>query len=315
MSKPWIFVSPANRGIGAALTRHLLRTTTLPIVATSRSTSPSETKKALLAGLSLPPSSSSSSSSSLSSSSFRSSDGHGHGHDRLTVLPLDVTSDASIQKASDQAAALFPPERGQWHMHLGFALPGVLTPERSPQQVEYAAALETFKVNTLGPLMLMKWFADRFLPRKGTELLLPPSLSSSSTSSSASSSTSSSQLLTLPPHATWTTLSARLSSIADNTLGGWYSYRASKAGVNQLTKTFDLHLAGQRSQRKAMAIAYHPGTVRTDFTRDFWTHVPKEQLLNVDYAVERLVDVVVAQAQIESHRGKCWDWKGEEVLP
>ncbi|KAK8089961.1 NAD(P)-binding protein [Apiospora hydei] len=72
MSRPWIFVSPANRGIGAALTRHLLRTTTLPIVATSRSTSPSETKKALLADLSLPPSSSSSSS----------------GHtDRLTVLP------------------------------------------------------------------------------------------------------------------------------------------------------------------------------------------------------------------------------------
>ncbi|KAK8083415.1 NADPH-dependent aldehyde reductase-like protein [Apiospora saccharicola] len=286
MSKPWIFVSPANRGIGATLTRHLLRTTTLPIVATSRSTSPAAAKKALLADLSLPPSSSSSSSSSSSAHDH----GH-HGHDRLTVLPLDVT--------------------GQWHMHLGFALPGVLTPERSPQQVSYDAALETFKVNTLGPLMLMKWFADRFLPRKGTELLLPPA-----PPSSASSSSSPSQMLTLPPnHATWTTLSARLSSIADNTLGGWYSYRASKAGVNQLTKTFDLHLAGQRSQRKAMAIAYHPGTVRTDFTRDFWTHVPKEQLFGVDYAVERLVDVVVAQAQIELHRGKCWDWKGEEVLP
>ncbi|KAK7969367.1 oxidoreductase [Apiospora saccharicola] len=288
MSKPWIFVSPANRGIGATLTRHLLRTTTLPIVATSRSTPPAAAKKALLADLSLPPSSSSSSSSS-------SAHDHGHhGHDRLTVLPLDVTSEPSIQKASDQAAALFP-RKGP----------------RSPQQVSYDAALETFKVNTLGPLMLMKWFADRFLPRKGTELLLPPA-----PPSSASSSSSPSQMLTLPPnHATWTTLSARLSSIADNTLGGWYSYRASKAGVNQLTKTFDLHLAGQRSQRKAMAIAYHPGTVRTDFTRDFWTHVPKEQLFGVDYAVERLVDVVVAQAQIELHRGKCWDWKGEEVLP
>lgn len=297
MSKPWIFVSPANRGIGAALTRHLLRTTTLPIVATSRSASPAETRKALLEDLSLPP--------------FSSSHNDNHDHDRLTVLPLDVTSESSIEKASDQAAALFPPERGQCHMHLGFALPGVLTPERSPQQVEYDAALETFKVNTLGPLMLMKWFADRFLPRKGTELLLPPPPSSSSSSPSSSSS----QLLTLPPHATWTTLSARLSSIADNTLGGWYSYRASKAGVNQLTKTFDLHLAGQRSQRKAMALAYHPGTVRTDFTRDFWSHVPKQQLFGVDYAVERLVDVVVAQAQIESHRGKCWDWKGEEVLP
>ncbi|KAK8042161.1 oxidoreductase [Apiospora rasikravindrae] len=289
MSKPWIFVSPANRGIGAALTRHLLRTTTLPIIATSRSTSPSETKKALLADLSLPSSSSSSPSSS--------------GPDRLTVLPLDVTSEPSIERASDAAAALFPPDKGQWHMHLGFALPGVLTPERSPRQVEYDAALETLKVNTLGPLMLMKWFADRFLPRKGTELLLP---------SSPPSSSPAHELLTLPPHATWTTLSARLSSIADNTLGGWYSYRASKAGVNQLTKTLDLHL---ERQRNAMALAYHPGTVQTDFTREFWTHVPKEQLFGVEYGVERLVDVVVAQAKLETHRGKCWDWKGEEVLP
>ncbi|KAK8048691.1 hypothetical protein PG994_010421 [Apiospora phragmitis] len=300
MSKPWIFVSPANRGIGAALTRHLLRATTLPIVATSRSTSPSETKKALLADLSLPPS---------SSSSFSSSATQQHDHDRLTVLPLDVTSESSIEQASDQAAALFPPERGRWHMHLGFALPGVLYPERSPRQVEYAAALETFQVNTLGPLMLMKWFADRFLPRKGTELLLPSSPSSSPHHHHQN------LLLTLPPHATWTTLSARLSSIADNTLGGWYSYRASKAGVNQLTKTFDLHLARQRSQDRAMALAYHPGTVRTDFTREFWTHVPREQLFDVDYAVERLVDVVVAQAQLDTHRGRCWDWKGEEVLP
>ncbi|KAK6865071.1 hypothetical protein PG995_001599 [Apiospora arundinis] len=285
MSKPWIFVSPANRGIGAALTRYLLRTTTLPIVATSRSTPPSETKEALLTGLSpLPPSAPSSSSSVPSSA-----------HDRLTVLPLDVTSESSIEQASNEAAALFPPDRGQWHMHLGFALPGILYPERSPRQVEYDAALETFKVNTLGPLMLMKWFADRFLPRKGTELHLPSSSSTTTSSSSSLSSASSPPPLTLPPHATWTTLSARLSSIADNTLGGWYSYRASKAG--------------------AMALAYHPGTVRTDFTREFWTHVPEEQLFGVDYAVERLVDVVVAQAKIETHRGRCWDWKGEEVLP
>ncbi|KAK6842575.1 hypothetical protein PG987_003435 [Apiospora arundinis] len=301
MSKPWIFVSPANRGIGAALTRYLLRTTTLPIVATSRSTPPSETKEALLTGLSpLPPSAPSSSSSVPSSA-----------HDRLTVLPLDVTSESSIEQASNEAAALFPPDRGQWHMHLGFALPGILYPERSPRQVEYDAALETFKVNTLGPLMLMKWFADRFLPRKGTELHLPSSSSTTTSSSSSLSSASSPPPLTLPTHATWTTLSARLSSIADNTLGGWYSYRASKAGVNQLTKTFDLHLARQRSAGgKAMALAYHPGTVRTDFTREFWTHVPEEQLFGVDYAVERLVDVVVAQAKIETHRGRCWDWKG-----
>ncbi|KAJ5118178.1 uncharacterized protein N7515_010401 [Penicillium bovifimosum] len=64
-------------------------------------------------------------------------------------------------------------------------------------------------------------------------------------------------------------MAARVGSISDNASGGWYSYRASKAAVFQLAKSFDLYLHTKSGQR-AMAVVLHPGTVRTDFTKEFW---------------------------------------------
>ncbi|KAL7626188.1 hypothetical protein AAE478_002958 [Parahypoxylon ruwenzoriense] len=272
MSKPWFFVSPSSRGIGRALTQQLLHTTTLPILATSRG-DPDQVKCSILETSQCNPA---------------------EGRQRLHVLEVDVTDESTISTASAAAAALFPPETH--HLHLGFALPGILHPEKSPKQVLYADALETFKVNTLGPLMLMKWFGE-FLPRKGRQL-----------DAGASSNGS----LRLPAHATWLTSSARVGSTADNRLGGWYSYRASKAGVNSITKSFDLHLLA-RSAGKAIAVAYHPGTVRTGLSEEFWANVPEDKLFSPEFAVEKMLEVVAGR-NIED-RGRCWDWKGEEVLP
>lgn len=95
-------------------------------------------------------------------------------------------------------------------------------------------------------------------------------------------------------------------------MGGWYTYRASKAGVNQLVKSFDIYLR-QKSGDRAVAIALHPGTVKTGLSQPFWASTAKEKLFSPDYAAERLV-AVVAALEVEG-RGKCWDWKGEEVLP
>lgn len=122
-------------------------------------------------------------------------------------------------------------------------------------------------------------------------------------------------------HAMWATLSARVGSISDNGLGGWYSYRSSKAAVNQLTKTFDNHLK-TTSGDKAMAVALHPGTVKTGLSQEFWGSVKKEKLFEPDWVAERLVGLVTGRDLDEevkpielSGRGKCWDWKGEEVPP
>ncbi|KAK7740754.1 hypothetical protein SLS53_005222 [Cytospora paraplurivora] len=256
MSRPWILVCPSSRGIGHALTRHLLRNTTVPILATARS-DPSATKDLLLDDI--------------------KHDREARG--RLSVLRVDVTDESTIEAAAREAGRLFPAETH--HLHLGFAIPGILHAERSPRQVSAEDALMTYRVNTLGPLLLMKWFGE-FLPRRGA--VLAPA------AEYAFNATGERQEVRLPPHAVWMAMSARVGSVSGNRKGGWYSYRSSKAAVNSLVRSFDLQLVS-RSGDRAMAVAYHPGTVRTDLSREFWESVAKESLFTPEYAVDRMTEV------------------------
>ncbi|KXJ93972.1 hypothetical protein Micbo1qcDRAFT_172841 [Microdochium bolleyi] len=305
MSKPWVFISPSSRGIGLAVTRHLLRNTTLPILATTRSHDTSAAKESLL--------------DSLKHHHHQQQQGQHHdgahqdASSRLHVLQLDVTDEASIQAASERAAALFPPKTH--HLHVGLALPGILHPEKSTRQVDYAAAVDTFKVNTLGPLMLLKWFGD-FLPRKATDMSAAAAAVGDTSPVRDEERAEEDGLplpLQLPPHATFLLMSARVGSTSDNRLGGWYTYRASKAGVNSIARTYDNHLRA-RSGAKAMAVAYHPGTVRTEFSREFWANVREEKLFSPEFAAAKLVEVLCGR-HVDRDRGRCWDWKGEEVVP
>ena len=111
-------------------------------------------------------------------------------------------------------------------------------------------------------------------------------------------------------------MSARVGSISDNRLGGWYSYRASKAGVNQIVKTFDNYLRTSAGD-KAWCVGLHPGTVKTGLSKEFWGNVKSEKLFSPEFAAERLVDVVswLGSEGAEGARGKCWDWEGKEVAP
>ncbi|KAI2605047.1 NAD(P)-binding protein [Hypoxylon fragiforme] len=310
MSKPWILVSPASRGIGHALTRHLLRTTTAPILATARTDLPGVRASLLDSLFPSPPPPSHSHSQNKDAST------------RLHLLPLDVTSEPTISAASATAARLFPPSTH--HLRLAFALPGILRPEKSPRDVDHDAALAMLQTNTLGPLMLMKWFGE-FLPRRGTrvagwgEVFSPPPPPTSSPSSSSSHGDAGGEGADAEnTTATWLTASARVGSTSDNRLGGWFTYRASKSAVVSLTRTFDHHLRS-RSGANAAAIAYHPGTVRTGLSEAFWERVGSDKLFSAEFAVERMVEVVRRRGgggkEGEGDRGRCWDWKGEEVLP
>ncbi|KAI1362489.1 short-chain dehydrogenase/reductase-like protein [Xylaria arbuscula] len=298
MSKPWIFISPSSRGIGHALTAHLLRTTSLPILATARSDL-AGVKESIVSA-----SAASGHHSDETPSRSRAEDDAS----RLHVTYLDVTEESSVEAASAKAAELFPPSTH--HLHLAFALPGILHPEKQPRRIDYEDALDTFRVNTLGPLMLMKWFGD-LLPRKGTDLSHVQAAAADDNDKRTSRDESA--RFRMPAHATWLTNSARVGSTADNRLGGWYSYRASKAGVNSITKSFDLHLQA-RSSANAMALAYHPGTVKTGFSEEFWGNVAEGKLFSPEFAVGKMLKVV-ASRRVEEDRGKCWDWKGEEVPP
>ena len=286
----WSLVCPASRGIGFQLTRRLLETTHLPVVATAR-TDADKVKRSILDDL-------------------KDVD-----EKRLTVLEVDVTStwytfqfhaflltsfiltcyldEDSIQRAADKAESLFPPSKN--HLHLAFCIPGILYPEKSPSQLDQKQMQETFSVNTIGPLLLSKHFTP-FLPKKSTKL----------------SSFQLSESDTLPKQAVWLNMAARVGSTSDNSLGGWYSYRASKAGVYSITKTLDLYLK-TRSGENAVAIAYHPGTVKTGLSKEFWSSVKPEKLFGVEDAVEKMMKVV--QGTSVEQRGRCWDWKGEEIKP
>ena len=116
----------------------------------------------------------------------------------------------------------------------GFLHDGAFQPEKSLRQLDPAHLARSFALNATGPALLMK----HFLP-----------------------------LLARDERAVFATLSARVGSISDNRLGGWYAYRASKAALNQLVRTAAVEIARTRPQ--AICVALHPGTVDTGLSGPF----------------------------------------------
>ena len=94
-------------------------------------------------------------------------------------------------------------------------------------------------------------------------------------------------LLPREERAVFATISARVGSIGDNQLGGWYSYRASKAALNMFVKTASIEIARKRPQ--AICLALHPGTVRTDLSEPF---AGKRSLMEPVEAATRLLSVI-----------------------
>ncbi|MDG4720306.1 MULTISPECIES: SDR family oxidoreductase [Thalassospira] len=107
-------------------------------------------------------------------------------------------------------------------------------PEKSLRQIDADYMAKQFQINAIGPALLMKHFCP-LLPRQGKSV--------------------------------FATLSAKVGSIGDNRMGGWYGYRAAKAALNQLVKCTAIELA--RSKREALCIALHPGTVDTELSGPF----------------------------------------------
>lgn len=82
--------------------------------------------------------------------------------------------------------------------------------------------------------------------------------------------------------------------------------------MNSIAKSVDIYLK-QRSGEKAMCVSLHPGTVKTGLSEEFWASTPKENLFTPEFAAEKLIEVVNGVGV--KGRGKCWDWKGEEIPP
>ena len=106
-------------------------------------------------------------------------------------------------------------------------------------------------------------------------------------------------------------LSARVGSVSDNHLGGWYAYRASKAALNMVIKNASIEIA--RRNTHAVVVGLHPGTVDSDLSKPFQSHVPNGQLFTAEYSAERLLEVLKNLKPEQT--GKCFAWDGQEVLP
>ncbi len=151
---------------------------------------------------------------------------------RATTPPLDLLDEASIAAAAADVAALGTPRLVI--DATGFLHGAGFTPEKSLRDLDPAHMAHAFAINAIGPALLMKHFLP-LLPRQGASV--------------------------------FATLSARVGSIGDNRLGGWYAYRASKAALNQLVRTAAVEL--RRRAPQAVCVALHPGTVETALSAPF----------------------------------------------
>lgn len=106
-------------------------------------------------------------------------------------------------------------------------------------------------------------------------------------------------------------LSARVGSISNNKIGGWYSYRASKSALNQIIKNFSIEI--KRSNPNSIFVGLQPGTVKSNLSKPFQKNVNSKNLFSPDYSAKKLIDVI-NNLSIED-TGKLFAWDGEEIHP
>lgn len=195
---------------------------------------------------------------------------------RLRLVTLDVTNEESIHSAATAVAAEVP------RLHLIVNCAGLLhdrqtgvSPEKRLADVRPEALAASFAVNSTGPLLVARHFEP---------------------------------LLAHSERAVFASISARVGSIGDNRLGGWYAYRAAKAAQNMFTRTLAIEWA--RSRRNVICVALHPGTTDTELSRPFQANVPPGKLFSTDRTVRQLLDVIERLTPADTGRFLAWDGSG-----
>lgn len=197
-------------------------------------------------------------------------------HPCVRPLPVDVTDEKVLAAAAATIAAEDEP------LDLVINCAGLLhrpdgpQPERRLAEVRADWLLESFAVNAAGPLLLAK-HVEPLLPRR--------------------------------ERAVFASLSARVGSIGDNRLGGWYAYRAAKAAQNMFIKTLSIEVA--RRARGTICVALHPGTTDTALSQPFQGGVPADKLFSPARAVDQLLQVIDGLGKADT--GRFFAWNGERI--
>lgn len=191
------------------------------------------------------------------------------------LLEVDITDEASLSALTEhlrkymQVIDLIINTAGLLHSN-------EVAPEKALEQMSLASMQQVFAVNAFGPILLAQALMPWLKARRPV---------------------------------VFASLSARVGSIADNRLGGWYSYRASKAAQNQLLKTLAIELA--RRNPEAIVLALHPGTTDTDLSRPFQANVAQEKLFTPAFVAEHLLRQMM-QATVED-TGSFIAWDGQRI--
>lgn len=193
-------------------------------------------------------------------------------YEKLAWDRVDITDAASIKTAADNL-----PDK----LHLVIVATGLLHdgddgPEKTWRSLEADWLLRNFAVNTVGPAMVARHVLGH-LPRN--------------------------------ERAIFSAISARVGSISDNRLGGWYGYRAAKAALNQIIRTLSIELA--RTHDNAVCVGLHPGTVDTALSDPFQANVPDNKLFTPKHAARHLLEVLDGLTPEDS--GGLFAWDGERV--
>ena len=195
---------------------------------------------------------------------------------KLVCLQVDITEETQIAKALEYIRT----EVNQLHLVIncvGILHEGELKPEKSLKHINAANLLRYFQVNSIGSVLLAKH-------------LLP--------------------LLRHGDRSIFASISAKVGSIGDNRLGGWYGYRASKAALNMFMRTVAIEYA--RVSPQTIVVNLHPGTTNTNLSRPFQKNVPPKKLFSVERCVNQLLAVLNSCTTNDS--GKFFSWDGT-ILP
>lgn len=194
---------------------------------------------------------------------------------KLVPIALDATDEAQVAAAIAQIQATS--DRLDLLINcVGILHSETIQPEKSLRQLNAPQLLKYFEINTLPTALLAK----HGLP-----------------------------LLQRSDRSVFATLSAKIGSIEDNRLGGWYGYRASKAALNMLLKTLAIELS--RKSPHTIVAALHPGTTDTRLSAPFQRNVPPEKLFSVERTVGQLLTIIDALTEADS--GSFFSWDGSRI--
>ncbi|WP_088240941.1 SDR family NAD(P)-dependent oxidoreductase [Calothrix rhizosoleniae] len=194
---------------------------------------------------------------------------------KLTCLVMDITEESQIEKCIQKIGADIK------KLHLVVNCVGILhdsslQPEKSLRQINSENLLRYFQINSIAAVLLAKH-------------LLP--------------------LFKHPENSIFACISAKVGSIGDNRLGGWYGYRASKAGLNMFMKTTAIEY--KRRTPKTIVVTLHPGTTDTRLSQPFQKNVPVEKLFSVEHTVNQLMDVM--ENLKDNDTGEFFSWDGSKL--